>query len=370
MRSVSDASPTTRLPVPLSRARSGRWLAGVCAGLARVRGLPVGRLRAAFVLGALAGGLGVLVYLACWLIIPAEGEHGDTRGPREIVVLAQACAACAGLATLGAAGSAATVFGFGWAVVAIAAVILVAALAGWPRVGPGWALLPVAALALPSVALAAGGVRVAAQSGALAEVPRTANDIPRGGYRSGLGHLLVDLRHTALPASGEVPLRIDAGIRRTVVALPHDRCVHVDVRYHVVPFAARVASTLSGRSDSPFSEVTLFGMQRYGGDGQTVGTPDGTGPTLLIDFRSAGGSLYVRDYPDRVDPSSEVNWPGYPVTPEPRPDTTGVPQHAARRLVHAWRARHATQVRDAARIDRLISGPCAAPPAAAKAKAR
>jgi phage shock protein PspC (stress-responsive transcriptional regulator) len=369
MRSVPDASPSPRLPVPLCRARAGRWLGGVCAGLARLRGVPVGWLRAAFVLGALVGGLGVLVYLACWLIIPAEGEDSGARGPREIVVLAQASAACVGLATLGAAASAATAFGFGWAVLAIAAVVLVAALVAWPGAGPGWALLPVAALALPSMAVAAGGVRIAAQSGALAEAPPTAADIPRDGYRSGLGHLLVDLRATALPASGRVPLRIDAGIRRTIVALPHDRCVHVDVRYHVVPFAARVAGTLTGRSDSPFSEVTVFGGRRYARDGQTTGAARGAGPTLVVDFRSAGGSLYVRDYPDRVDPRSRVDWPGYPVTLEPRPDTTGVPKPAARRLVREWRARRLVQLRDATRVDRLMGGPCAVPPAA-KAKAR
>ena len=59
----SAASPQAAL----SRARDGRWLAGVCAGVARHRGLPVGSLRAAFAIGALLGGLGVLVYVACWL---------------------------------------------------------------------------------------------------------------------------------------------------------------------------------------------------------------------------------------------------------------------------------------------------------------
>ena len=45
--------------------------------------------------------------------------------------------------------------------------------------------------------------------------------------------MLIDLRRTAIP-DGNVPLRIDAGVRRTIVALPHDRCVNVDVHYHVV----------------------------------------------------------------------------------------------------------------------------------------
>jgi hypothetical protein len=86
---------------------------------------------------------------------------------------------------------------------------------------------------------------------------------------------------------------------------------------------------------------------------------------LVVDFRSAGGSLYVRDYPDRMDPNWRVDWPGYAVTLEPRPDTTGVPKQAARRLVRAWHVRHRVQLRDAARVDRLMAGPCAA-----KAKAR
>ena len=177
------------LPQALTRAEHGRWLGGVCAGLAQTRALPVGWLRAAFAVAALAGGLGVLVYLACWLIIPAEGEadEPETTGARGIVVLALACAACLGLATLGALGAVATVFGFGWVVVAVAATTLAGALWSWPRVGPGWALLPVAALVLPSAALAAGGVRIEPQSGPITVAPRALNNLPAAVHRSGLG---------------------------------------------------------------------------------------------------------------------------------------------------------------------------------------
>src|SRR5579863_3597444 len=90
----------TRPQAALSRARQGRWLAGVCAGVSRHRQLPVGALRAAFAIAVTFGGLGVLVYLACWVIIPAEGEAESSDGPRGVVVLAQALAACAALATL------------------------------------------------------------------------------------------------------------------------------------------------------------------------------------------------------------------------------------------------------------------------------
>ncbi len=283
---ASASSPTGApgLPVPLTRAREGRWLAGVCAGLARHRNLPLRSVRIVFGLSALVGGVGVLAYLACWLIIPADtDDETGAAGTRGIVVLAQGCAACVGLATLGALGAAATIFGFGWVVLAVAAVVLLAALASWPRVGAGWTLLPIAALVLPGLAMSVGGVRIDPESRDVAVAPRAVADIPRAGYVSGLGSLVVDLRHTTFPANGNVSLRIDAGIRRTIVALPTNRCVLVDLRYDVVPFAARVASILTGRN-APFSGVTLFGVlqgPQAGEDGNVPGRTAAS-PTLTV----------------------------------------------------------------------------------------
>jgi phage shock protein PspC (stress-responsive transcriptional regulator) len=355
------AASSSSRPAPLARASSGRWLAGVCAGLGRFRGLPVGWLRTAFALGALVGGLGILVYVACWLIVPAEGDEDTATTRRGIVVLAQACAACVGLGTLGAFGAAATMFGFGWVVLALAVTGFVGALLTWTRVGSAWAVLPVAALALPSMGVAAGGVRLAAQSGEVQAAPATADDLPHGAYRSGLGRMLVDLRRTALPPTGTIPLRIEAGVRRTIVALPHDRCVHVDVTYRIAPFAARVAGLISGRRDRPFSAVVVFGRHRYNRSGET-GNLDrgGRGPTLKITFNSEGGGLYVRDYPNVIDADVEPDWPGYRVWPELRPDTTGTPKRAARALIHNWRIRHRNQVRSGKRVAAQLPGPCAA----------
>ena len=58
----------------LHRPDDGRWLAGVAVGLARRFGVPVWIIRAVFVFLCFAGGLGALLYLAGWLLIPAEGE--------------------------------------------------------------------------------------------------------------------------------------------------------------------------------------------------------------------------------------------------------------------------------------------------------
>ena len=180
------------VPAPTTRPREGRWLGGVCAALAQRSGLPVARLRAGFALATLLFGLGLLVYAAAWLILPGEGEHGT--GTRGIVLLAQACGALLGLVALGVLGGVATVFGFGWVVVALAAAILVGALLA--RRSPGWALLPVAALVLPSAAPALAGIELPTQTSA-----RTIHGLPAH-VQSGLGLLTVDLRHSRCRTTG------------------------------------------------------------------------------------------------------------------------------------------------------------------------
>jgi phage shock protein PspC (stress-responsive transcriptional regulator) len=350
---------TATTGAPLARAGADRVLGGVCAGLARRYGLSPGWLRVAFAAAALVGGVGVLVYLAAWLIVPGEGESGRSGAARGIVVLAQACAAAVGLATLAALAAAATLFGFGWAVVAVAAAILGGVLIVWGRLGPGWALLPLAAMLVPSVALAAGGLHLHPQMGAQRFAPPTAAGIARARYESGLGTLLVDLRRTALPATGAMPMRIDAGVRRTIVALPHDRCVHVAVTYDVArSIAEQAADTLIGRPDA--MRINVFDAHAGSGTGR-LGDPGGVrGPALHVDFASAGGSLYVRDYPDAVDPQAWPDWPGYGVVRlEPRPDTAGRSKRAARRQIRHWRTRRAAQERSRRRLAALLAGPCA-----------
>lgn len=65
-------------PAPLKRAPSGRVVAGVCAGLARHLGLDTLIVRLAFVLLALAGGLGVAGYVALWILLPRDRDEPDT----------------------------------------------------------------------------------------------------------------------------------------------------------------------------------------------------------------------------------------------------------------------------------------------------
>jgi signal transduction histidine kinase len=64
----------------LRREREGRWLGGVCAGLAKRLGVDVWLVRLAFVVASAAGGAGVAAYALGWLVIPAgESSAGSRR---------------------------------------------------------------------------------------------------------------------------------------------------------------------------------------------------------------------------------------------------------------------------------------------------
>jgi phage shock protein PspC (stress-responsive transcriptional regulator) len=60
-------------PRRLTRARDGRWLAGVCSGLGRYFDLNPMIYRIGFAALSLAGGTGILLYVAAWLVMPEEG---------------------------------------------------------------------------------------------------------------------------------------------------------------------------------------------------------------------------------------------------------------------------------------------------------
>jgi phage shock protein PspC (stress-responsive transcriptional regulator) len=86
-----DMSETTTTQMPTGGADAGPKrlvrtpdgkIAGVAAGIGHYLGVDPTIVRIAFVLLAFAGGIGVLLYLACWLVMP-KGEipaGGDARG--------------------------------------------------------------------------------------------------------------------------------------------------------------------------------------------------------------------------------------------------------------------------------------------------
>ena len=64
----------------LLRPRDGRMAAGVCAGLAAYFGVDVNLVRLGFGVLTVFYGLGILVYLIAWAILPEEGEDNSILG--------------------------------------------------------------------------------------------------------------------------------------------------------------------------------------------------------------------------------------------------------------------------------------------------
>jgi phage shock protein C len=84
-------------PVPrLRRSRADKVVAGVCGGLGRYFGADPIWFRVAFVVLAVGGGSGVLLYLVAWLLVPEE--RPDERAVSGTASLDRHGPAVAGLA--------------------------------------------------------------------------------------------------------------------------------------------------------------------------------------------------------------------------------------------------------------------------------
>ena len=59
---------------PWRRSRRHKMIAGVCAGLAEEFGISITIVRLAFVLGTLVSGMGVILYLVLWVVMPYSSE--------------------------------------------------------------------------------------------------------------------------------------------------------------------------------------------------------------------------------------------------------------------------------------------------------
>jgi len=70
-----DTTHTSQPKTRLRRPREGRVLGGVAAAVAGHTGASVGLVRLGFLVAALFGGFGVVLYLAAWALLPSDDEE-------------------------------------------------------------------------------------------------------------------------------------------------------------------------------------------------------------------------------------------------------------------------------------------------------
>jgi phage shock protein PspC (stress-responsive transcriptional regulator) len=221
-------------PRRLTRPREDRWLGGVAAGLGAYFDLSPTIYRIAFVALALAGGTGVLLYIAAWLVIPEEGAEDSIAGvelkkhrdrPRRMI----------GLAILGFAAVVALSSAHVWPSPGnlwLALVIGVAALVWW-RLGPAssrrrrvlaGSVVGLVALLLAAVVLAVR-VPLFAGIGHRTDSPADAANV-HSKYELGIGDLTLDFANVSLP-KGQTFVKATVGIGNLTVIVPANASVDV-----------------------------------------------------------------------------------------------------------------------------------------------
>jgi len=276
----------TAEPRRLFRSRDERVIAGVCGGLARYLNVDPVIVRVAAVALVFAGGAGLLLYAAAFLLVPNEGEDGaPPEPPRRLFVIAGVVAlVCAigalvpfhwgwgwgdgwGLVPLGflalaglvvwrfatgqrPQGNARAVLRAMAVGVALLILCLVLALAGaWAAADGGdtvvaviviaaglaliagafldgrarWLILPALAVALPAGVVSAADLDVTGGHGEKTYRPASA-DAVMPSYRLGAGKLVVDLRRANL-TPGDHPLELRVGVGEAQLLVPRDVCV-------------------------------------------------------------------------------------------------------------------------------------------------
>lgn len=296
--------------------------------------------------------------------------------------VAVAVVALVGAAVLAALCGALVLFGAGLVVVVALLVLGVVLLVRRRRTTP-WLLVPLLATAVPAVAVAVSGERVAAQRGVELHAPLTADEIPKGGYRTGLGEQLVDLRSLDLPAGRTITVKARSDLARTVVALPRKVCWNLDVRWRTgdawLP-GVKPKSRISGldpagrrddgwlgrtRTDSYFrpvqGRIAIFGRVHRESRGHwTSRVSDPAAPTVRLDLRSLGSTFAVRDYPNDVGPLGNVTWPlrlTPPASPAERRAAWSRPGKS-RRSAREWRAYRKDRAAFVRRAAALMDGGC------------
>ncbi|MCB0873243.1 MAG: PspC domain-containing protein [Thermoleophilia bacterium] len=329
----------------LTRSADDRVIAGVCGGLARYFKIDPLITRIAAVGLVFVGGVGIVLYLAAWLLVPDEagstpGQGGLATRSRFATIIGAALAVIAalivvdrafwfpdhvvgpilfvglvgaavwwvirgrrlqGVGSAGAriamviavallsmvaigAGFAIVGFGGGLAAAGLLLVVGLSIVAASFRGGARWLIAPALALACGVGIATASDVDLRGDYGERYEVPRTLVDLPDE-YDMGAGSLRIDLRDVEFPA-GERRLHVEMGLGEVVVVVPPDLCVVPDVQVGL-------------------GEIAILGRTQHGPDLHRTDTATGEGPRLLLDTEMGMGSVRVTTDPAELDRNHE-----------------------------------------------------------------
>jgi phage shock protein PspC (stress-responsive transcriptional regulator) len=253
----------------LVRPKDNRWLGGVCEGLGTYFDLNPALYRIAFVALTFAGGTGVLLYAAAWLVIPEEGAP-DSVAAAELRKHRDHPNRLLGLALLAAV------------VLAIVSSIHV-----WPSPGNFWVLaaLVIAAFAwwrgrlvigIVAAILVVGvaGLLLAVRVPVFSGVGERTYETVHSKYELGIGSLDLDFRYVKLP-KGQTFVKAEVGIGRLRVIVPEDATVE-----------------LRGRVQA--GDIDALGRHEDGSHVDArVTDRTGSGRVLVLDLRTGFGHIEV-----------------------------------------------------------------------------
>ena len=271
--------PESTGPDQLRRSSAHRLVVGVCGGIAERFDIDVTIVRVAFVVAACFWGLGAVIYLAMWALLPpdrnadpVEGSRGDRdapKGPPWLTYVLLTGALVLGLilsSTWWGGPRWGGGLGLGWVLVLFAVVVV--ALRRPSRVPSfGRILLTLALVVLSALILAAGaffgavattGVPLTGGIGQRIIQPTTAAQL-QPAYRLAFGSMTVDLTRMSL---GPVTRTIVAsvGVGTLVVDVPPGAAV--DVRANTSIGSVDYGASGPASFATPSGPVSIFGTPR------------------------------------------------------------------------------------------------------------
>jgi phage shock protein PspC (stress-responsive transcriptional regulator) len=294
MTETTETTTPNPTPKRLERAKEGRMLTGVAAGMGRYLGVDANLVRIGFIALTFLGGSGILVYLAAAALLPGEGGE-----PPFIKTLRLPWRSGAGRAVIGAtllilaaAGVLGAIESVHWdtaagiGILGIGAVLIAASFAGGAR----WLIVPGILLAGVVGFLKAADVHLRGGWGDRDIAVASVADL-HDRYDLSAGQLRLDLRELRLSEGEERSVRARVGMGDLVIRVPQGVTVDADAR-------------------SGAGEVEVFGRHSDGLDvTRTTATDMGTsGGTLHLDADVGLGRVVIVRDPAPMASMPKLGW--------------------------------------------------------------